>query len=267
MDLALECYPRIEALLRSRRPAVFLDYDGTLTPIVARPELAILDATMRETLRELAALCPVAVVSGRDLENVRDLVAVPELAYSGSHGYAIETADGRRHEHPAGVCALPRLDAAEAALREALHPIEGHLVERKRFSIAVHFRNVRAEEEERVRQLFDRVARDHAGLRRGEGKKVLELLPDADWDKGRAVTWLLDALGLDATGTLPVFVGDDVTDEHAFRALGDSGIGVLVNDTPRASAARYRVRDVGEVRVFLERLAHTLRRDGSAQSR
>jgi trehalose-phosphatase len=266
MDSALECYPRIEALLHGRRPAVFLDYDGTLTPIVARPELAVLDATMRETLRGLAALCPVAVISGRDLGNVRDLVAVPELSYSGSHGYAIRTADGRRHEHPAGVSALPGLDAAEAALREALGPIEGHLVERKRFSVAVHYRNVRADDEERVRSAFEQVAGSHPGLRRGEGKKVMELLPDADWDKGRAVTWLLDALALDGPTALPVFVGDDVTDEHAFRAIADAGIGVLVSDTPRATAARFWLRDVDEVRGFLERLADSLRRDRASRS-
>jgi trehalose-phosphatase len=105
-------------------------------------------------------------------------------------------------------------------------------------------------------------------LHKAHGKKVMELRPRIDWHKGSAVLWLLEALGLDGDDVLPMYVGDDVTDEDAFEALGARGLGILVSERPRPSAATYAVRDPEQVRELLARLVATLdagHTDGNAQ--
>lgn len=251
---ALERMPEIAARLQGCRPAVFLDFDGTLTPIVERPEQALMDTETRALVARLARLCPVAVVSGRDLPDVRARVGL-EVCYAGSHGFDIAGPGGLRHAYPQAVAAEPKLDAAERELRAALAGIAGALVERKRFSIATHYRLVRSADVAAVERAVNAVRGRNPGLRRGRGKKVIELLPDVDWDKGAAVLWLLHALDLDAADVLPIYIGDDLTDERAFRALAKRGVGIVVRDRLRPTLARYRLRDPVEVRGFLATLA------------
>jgi len=257
---ALERLDEIAARLHGRRLALFLDYDGTLTPIVERPEAATLDAKMRASLARIAAHCALAVVSGRDLADVRERVALEGPAYAGSHGFDILVPGGERQALPEAEDAVPALEAAEHALREATGGIDGAQVERKRFSIAVHTRRAREAEAPAIERAVDAALQANAGLRKRHGKKVFELQPDVDWDKGAAVRWLLGALGLDDAGVVPVYIGDDLTDEDAFRAIAGHGIGIVVLDAPRASAAQYALRDPGEVRAFLDSLAGVLER-------
>src|SRR6476620_8888981 len=178
-----------------KRLAVFLDYDGTLAPIVSHPEDAWLPDSMRQTLRSLAARVPVALLSGRDLDDIRGRVLVDGIVYAGSHGFDIAGAGGLRRE--LGAAYLPVLDSAETELREALDEIPGAQLERKHFAVAGHYRNVSQEDAFKVELAVDAVAARHRELRRINGKKVYELLPDIDWNKGKAVLWLLETLGLE----------------------------------------------------------------------
>lgn len=255
---ALERLGEIGDLLVGRRPAVFLDYDGTLTPIVRRPEEALLSAKMRRAVLELANRCPVAVISGRDRRDVQEKVGIGGLAYAGSHGFDIAGPGGEEIEHQAGRDFLPDLDAAEGELRQRLGGVEGAQVERKRFAIAVHYRRVAEEEVPAVEQAVNEVLAAHGNLRKTGGKKIFELRPGIDWDKGKAVAWLLERLGLDRPEVLPVYLGDDETDEDAFRELSGRGLGIVVRDEPRPTAARYALEDPGEVGRFLGRLAQML---------
>ena len=234
------------------RLAVFLDYDGTLTPIVSHPEDAWLSDSMRQTLRSLAARLPVAILSGRDLDDVRGRVHVDGIVYAGSHGFDIAGAGGLRRE--LGAAYLPVLDAAETELREALDEIPGAQLERKHFSVAAHYRNVNEDDAFRVALAVDAVAGRHRELRRIDGKKVYELLPDIDWNKGKAVLWLLEALGLERENVRPIYIGDDNTDEDAFRALKERGVGILVSERSQPTAASYSLRDPPEVERFLHAL-------------
>jgi trehalose-phosphatase len=187
-------------------------------------------------------------------------VDLPELAYAGSHGFDIEgpASDGAPLRYRAAEDAEPLVAAATRALEAELAGVPGAQVEPKRYSVAVHYRRVAPERAAEVEAAVDRELAGRPGLRKTHGKKVFELRPDLDWDKGRAVLWVLRALGLDRPEVAPVYVGDDVTDEDAFRALvgrsGD-GLGVLVAEEPRPTAAHYRLRDPEEVRRFLESFA------------
>ena len=238
------------------RPAVFLDYDGTLTPIVEHPDLAVLSDESRATLEQLAATTTVAVLSGRDADDVIGKVGVPGLYYAGSHGFDIRT--------PSGDAAggdldrfdtfLPELEAAEAELRDALADVPGANIERKRFAIAVHYRQVPEEHHAAVADAVGRTASAYSSLRLAGGKMIFELRPDVQWDKGTALRWMLTEMHLDVPEVLPVYVGDDVTDEDAFRELEHCGLGIVVGREERTTRARYALDDTEEARLFLDEL-------------
>ena len=238
-----------------KRSVFFLDYDGTLTPIVARPELAILSERVREAVRELAEVSTVSIVSGRDRQDVEKLVRVASLFYAGSHGLDIAGPEGSQLEHPEAASARAQVERAGSELEAALHSISGVIIERKKFSVAVHYRLSRGEDLETIKRSVDQVLSRNTGLRAKSGKKVHELLPDVEWDKGRAVLWLLEKLHLQDAATLPFYIGDDTTDEDAFRDLRSAGVGVFVGDPPPQTLARYTLRDPGEVERFLRKSA------------
>jgi trehalose 6-phosphate phosphatase len=260
---ALESMEEIRGLLTGKRPFIALDYDGTLTPIVERPDLAILSDEMRGTVKTLANQCTVAVISGRDLDDVKGLVGIDSLFYAGSHGFDISGPAGRWIDSQQGAEFLPALDRAEKSLRSLEGDVPGVLVERKKFSIAIHYRQVEKSRVQAVEAAVDQVLAEQAGLRKASGKKIFELQPDIDWHKGKALGWLMEALDLYDSDVLPFYIGDDITDEDAFRVLQGCGVGVIVKDdesgeTPKRSAARYALDDCRQVREFLENLSSIL---------
>lgn len=259
---ALEHLAEIIRNIEGNTLAVFLDYDGTLTPIVGRPEAADFPPGMRAAVTRLAGLCLVGVISGRDRGDVASRVGLEELVYAGSHGFDISGPGGRPMECAVGSPFLPALAAAGVELEMHLEGIAGAQLERKKYALAVHFRRVAEEDVERVEAAVAAVAERHRQLRRSGGKKVFELRPDIDWDKGKAVLWLLERLGLDGPGVFPLYIGDDLTDEDAFRALRrrSPGMGIVVRDEVRPTAAHYALEGVGEVELFLRRLTDELTR-------
>ncbi|MGB2696117.1 MAG: trehalose-phosphatase [Dehalococcoidia bacterium] len=248
---AIGSFDEIRRQMAGKCIAVFLDYDGTLTPIVAHPDLAILSDDMRAVVRDLAGRCTVAVVSGRDLQDVRGHVEIDALYYAGSHGFDLAGPDGLSIEHEIGREFLGELDAAEKQLTRQLASIQGAWAERKRYAIAVHYRQVADADVPTIEHEVDAIVDARGSLRKTGGKKVFEVRPRVDWHKGKAVRWLLETLNLGGSGTLPIYIGDDVTDEDAFEALRMDGLGVVVMEEPRPTAARYSLRDTDEVGRFL----------------
>ncbi|HKI49473.1 MAG TPA: trehalose-phosphatase, partial [Desulfobacteria bacterium] len=195
-----------------------------------------------------------AVVSGRDLEDVRDRVGIDDIFYGGSHGFDIAGPEGRLDTYHGGEKYLPELDEAESFLDEKLRKVRGHLLERKKFSLAVHYRKVAGEQACEVEEAVDQASERFSGLRKSSGKKVYELQPDIDWNKGKALFSVLEALGLKGADVLPIYIGDDTTDEDAFGAIQDGGIGIAVMEKPRSTLARYFLKDPKAVQDFLEAL-------------
>ncbi|OBH01499.1 trehalose-phosphatase [Mycobacterium sp. E3247] len=247
--------------LAERRPAVFFDFDGTLSDIVNDPDAAVPVAGATEALRQLAARCPVAVLSGRDLADVTKRVGVPGIWYAGSHGFELTAPDGAHHQNDEAATAVPVLEHAAAQLQERLGSIPGVVVEHKRFGVAVHYRNA-ARDRVGEAAAAVRAAGRRDGLRVTTGREVIELRPDLDWDKGKTLRWVLSHLTEAESGALtPVYLGDDITDEDAFDAVRDGGVPILVrhyDDGDRATAARFALDSPAKAGEFTARLAGRL---------
>jgi trehalose-phosphatase len=257
---ALEELNTIRQAIDGRTVAVFLDYDGTLAPIANHPELAVLDNAMHTTLGRLAHYCKVAIISGRALDDIKTRVDVPELFYSGNHGLEICGPTGSGIKHEIGEEFLPTLEVAHKTLLQKLGDIRGVLIENKRYSLSIHYRHTSPDNVQRIETAINETTDNSPWLSKHQGKLVFEIRPRLDWHKGKAILWLLQRIATEAE-SLPIFIGDDVTDEDAFRALRDSGIGVLVSTEPHATAARYWIRDVEEVRLLLEVITDIVARD------
>ncbi|HET9876061.1 MAG TPA: trehalose-phosphatase [Mycobacterium sp.] len=250
-------------LTATRHPAVFFDFDGTLSDIVDDPDSARLTAGAADALRSLAARCPVAVLSGRDLADVQQRIGLAGIWYAGSHGFELTGPDGTHHQNDAAASALPVLTDAAAGLAAQLDPVAGVVVEHKRFAVAVHYRNAARQNVGDVTAAV-RAAGQRCALRVTTGREVIELRPDIDWDKGKTLRWITDRLSRGETGSLlPIYLGDDITDEDAFDAVRRDGVGIIVrhtDDGDRATAASFALDSPRQVSEFAEQLAQHLDR-------
>jgi trehalose 6-phosphate phosphatase len=249
-------------LTTERQPAVFYDFDGTLSEIVEDPDSARLVDGAADALTSLSAACPVAILSGRDLADVRERIGLPGLWYAGSHGFELTGPDGTHHQNPEAAASIPVLAGAAADLADQLGHIPGVVVEHKRFGVAVHYRNAARDRVGEVAAAV-RTAGQRTALRVTTGREVIELRPNIDWDKGKTLRWVLDYIrdNEGAGPLLPIYLGDDITDEDAFDAVDGDGIAILVrhgDDGDRATAARYALDDPDRVREFTERLARRI---------
>ncbi|MCZ6874063.1 MAG: trehalose-phosphatase [bacterium] len=219
---------------------------------------------MHNILNALAHTLPVAIVSGRDLHDVQQRVNIDQIYYAGSHGFDIAGPKGFHAEQPFAAPFLYDLDRAEADLQHQITSIVGAQVERKRFAIAIHYRRVEPRQVAEVHTAVFTVSRAFPNLRMTGGKKLLELRPSVDWHKGKALFWLIEVMGFDYHKCLPIYIGDDVTDEDAFQAICNVGVGILVSDTLHVqTAARYRLADVNGVASYLALLANLHRQSDS----
>lgn len=241
------------------RMLLALDFDGTLAPIVPVPDQAALLPAAHSALTRLLARPDtlLAVVSGRALDDVRARVGLADVHYAGNHGLEIE-GPGMRRVHEDAEAAVGKLDACARRLRAEFAGDEGVLVEDKRLTLSVHFRLVHdVEREATIRARVEDACGELDGLRLTEGKKVVEIRPDVQWDKGRATSFLVRTLLGENRRAPVIYIGDDRTDEDAFEVLRGRGEGVLVaeNGARRSSAAAAWLRSPEEVVTLLERLA------------
>ncbi len=252
---ALTSFDQLAGPLAGRPAAIFFDFDGTLSPIVEHPEAAALAPGAAEALRSLAARYPVAVLSGRDLADVRERVGISGLWYAGSHGFEMVAPDGEYHRNEVAAQAIPLLERAATELTDRLVPWSGVVVEHKRFAVAVHYRNAVPEAAAAVTTAVHDVG-GRLGLKVTAGRKVVELRPNLNWDKGKTLEWIAGRLA-GGVPLAPIFLGDDLTDEDGFDAVLHDGVGIVVRHTEdgdRATAARFCLDDPEHVVRFARRL-------------
>lgn len=253
---ALDHYSEIKNRLGNKKLALFLDYDGTLTPIVNNPDKAKLSSDMRQIIKSLSEQCTVSVISGRDRADVKEKVNLPEITYAGSHGLDISGPDIK---HIVGEKALPNLDEIEKKIKRKLKSLEGATIERKKLVVAVHYREAKEKEKE-IKNYLHELVDGYDNLKIIFNKMVVEIRPDINWDKGSAIEYLLEKLPLNDAETVPVFLGDDITDEDGFRAVQRKGVGIVVGNHGQKSFARYKLADQEEVKKFLHELKDILNR-------
>ena len=247
--------------LQKELPAIFLDYDGTLTPIVEDPTQAKIDEKTKDALRRLSKHMFVAVISGRGLDDVRKMVGIDELSYAGSHGFEMSGGRGYFDEDNRKQQYLLILKEAEQELEGVASELQGIRVERKPFALAIHYRGAKEREIAEIESRIDRLSERFSQLKKTAGKKIFELRPAVDWDKGKALQAMLGQFHVDRSRITPLYIGDDTTDEDGFRSLGKGGIGILVSDAPRRTSARFILRDPSEVTTFLETLAELVEKE------
>ncbi|CAM0944631.1 unnamed protein product [Alopecurus aequalis] len=264
---ALASFKQIIATAQGKKIAVFLDYDGTLSPIVDDPDKAVMSPVMRAAVRNVAKHFPTAIVSGRSRKKVLEFVKLKELCYAGCHGMDIMTSSANyEHNTEKGKEAnlfqparefMPMIDEVSKSLLEVTSGIEGARIENNKFCMSVHYRNVDEKDWKRVARLVNEVLEGFPRLKVTNGRMVLEIRPVIDWDKGKAVEFLLQSLGLsDSENVIPIYIGDDRTDEDAFKVLRERycGFGILVSQLPKETDAFYSLRDPSEVMEFLNSL-------------
>ncbi|XP_004502617.1 probable trehalose-phosphate phosphatase C [Cicer arietinum] len=273
---ALSSFDRLMKAATGKRIVVFLDYDGTLSPIVNDPDRAFMSDEMRTAVREVATYFPTAIISGRSREKVKDFVKLNNLYYAGSHGMdimapsmPIRSSDGKQLDtildtngnevpfQPAKKF-LPAIQEILRRLENVIKDIEGAKIEDNGFCISVHFRQVHEKDYNVLEEKVKSVLGKNPLFCVTEGKKVMEIRPSIEWNKGNAVEYFLDTLGLSSSNNiLPVYIGDDKTDEDAFKVIQTRGQGypIIVSSIPRETSALYSLHDPSEVLIFLSRLA------------
>jgi trehalose-phosphatase len=252
-------WPDVRTFLEYDCLYLFLDYDGTLTPIVSHPDKAKLSGEVRDLLSALKGAMGVriSIISGRSLEDVQGRVGVEGLTYVGNHGYEAQG--------PGVVFTLPGIEKSRQVFQKiysnlsgALSNTPGVVIENKGLSLSVHYRNVSEKDFSTLEKQFQfhvksELVKGHCLLL--HGKKVWELRPPVEWNKGAMVLWLLDLFREKDQKTSGVFyIGDDKTDEDAFQALKKDGVTIRVADGPRQSAARFHLSSSLEVTDFLKRI-------------
>jgi alpha,alpha-trehalase len=238
----------VERRLDVDRLAVFVDYDGTLAKIASRPEDAELADAQRARLARLHVRVPMAVVTGRGLADIRRCVGLSELCYAANHGFEIA---GPGIEHCVAPELRPIFARVATELVERVGAMEGVIIEKKAYAVAIHYRLAPPGTRERLEAVVDALAAGSQEIRKGLGKKVFELRPSLDWHKGAAVEWLLDRF----ERSQPMYLGDDITDEDALSLVRErDGIAIRVGEPPAwKTAAELSLADVDEVSDFLDR--------------
>ena len=256
---------RIRHLIEKRHLYLFFDYDGTLTPIAQRPQEAELSIEARELLRTLSKTdrCEVAIVSGRAVSHVKKLVGLGNITYVGNHGMEIECPNlNFMPSMPTGY--KNDLKRISEVLHETFAQTDGVIIEDKGYSISLHYRLVKPNIRDSVKARFEKAVSSYVQKKQisvRHGKKVLEVRPSSDWDKGQAVLWLLEkkhASPSNVEQMFPIYIGDDLTDEDAFSAMKGSGLAIVVGYSEH-SEAEYYVNDIAEVVEFLRWILETVK--------
>ena len=246
---------KFKGQLDNKFVALFLDYDGVLSPIVQRPQDAVIAPATKQLLKQLAKSkdINITIISGRPLEQIKNIVGLEGIVYVGNHGLEIE---GPKIKFTARLSAEYKaiLKAIENNLNKHAFSIKGVFVEDKGLSLSFHYRMSDKRYIPLARAVFHTDTALYVirkKIKVTTGKKVLEVRPSLEWDKGRAVLWLLAKQGFAAKKqVLPVYIGDDKTDEDAFKALRNRGLTIFVG-RPGHSHAKYYLKNTDDALEFL----------------
>lgn len=258
MNSLLESWKDIRKDSGEREIILFLDYDGTLTPIAKTPDRAVLSQENKELLERLAGMPrhQVVIVSGRRLSDVKEMVGIENIIYIGNHGWEV-AGSSMQFENLIPLEFYSTMQSIKNELDKHLSEIPGAFVEDKGITMSVHYRLAR-DKGFLVRRIVERICLPYkrkGSIKFLEGKKVYEIRPPVDWDKGKAVQWIIKRQEIlkGNVHVLPIYIGDDSTDEDAFKVLKNKGITVLVGKS-KFSSADYTLTGPHQVTEFLKNM-------------
>lgn len=238
----------IKAKLENQKVFLFLDYDGTLAPIADSPDKAFISDDMRSLIARLKEHIPIAIISGRSLQDIKERVGIEDIIYAGNHGAEIWNG-GKTVVSQESSVNTDLLKEFLDRLKKALSAFQGVLIEDKGLTGSVHFRQVKVKYLWELFGKFREIAKDYEStFRITFGKKVFEIRPLNAWDKGDAVSWIIQNISKES---IPVYIGDDTTDEDAFRVIKGNGISISIDGSPESD---YYLRRQEGVKEFLEQL-------------
>lgn len=252
-------WDKLKKILKDKFIYLFLDYDGTLTPISRSPDKAPISKRAKELLSRLSKSprCKLAIVSGRTLKDIKSIVGEEEIIYVGNHGLEIEGPKFKfRSIVPAGFKEL--LQKIKHDLNKRLISIKGVFSEDKGYTLSLHYRLVPKKDIPLVKTAFREaviIPLVRNKIKINSGKKIFEIKPPIRWDKGKSVLWLLarQQFALKGKAAFPIYIGDDITDEDAFGALKERGLTVFVGK-PKKTKARYYLKGPREVIELLVKI-------------
>jgi trehalose 6-phosphate phosphatase len=245
----------------SRHVLLLSDFDGTIAVGAGRPEDTELSNDIRQKFQALAGKPQITagVISGRSLAELKSLVAIKDIYYSGNHGLEIES-PGLNYVYPHAEASRSMMKKLGAQLEEALKDIHGVIIQEKGFSISVHYRMARPEDEDAITGAVKRITAPQSA--KGEisvypMKKIWEIRSPVDWHKGSAIEFIGCKIKaeLKISRLMTIYLGDDTTDEDAFKALSrPDGWSIFIGGNTKVSSAVYYLNSVAEVEQLLDRL-------------
>jgi trehalose-phosphatase len=238
---------------------LFLDFDGTLSPLVDVPSEAQVLKGLADIIQRCAENLRVCIITGRDTPIIREKLPLSNVVYIACHGFEITSFPNFSYQVEEAKASLPLLEEAHTKFSEIFKDIKGLVLERKTFGLALHYRMIDSPQEvDKMRQQVSEYVAQVQGLKIHEGEEVIELLPQVHWDKGMAMLKLYEVFGIQQKDLPPLYLGDGQTDEHAFREMENWGIPVLTSVEQRPTKARYHLQGPEEVKKFLEKLLQRL---------
>ncbi len=239
-------------LLSAPEVELFLDYDGTITPIRLTPAEAVLSPDTIQIMRELINLpkVRVTIVTGRSMKDIRSILPFENIRIVANHGFHMYL-DGEEWIHPDAELSVLNMQQTKEELQHLLEPYKGIFVEDKKYTLSIHYRNALVRDIPEITKITQKTALSfNEKFIITEGKEVMEIRPPVNWGKGHAVSKILKAHKYPAL-SLKVYIGDDMTDEDAFQVLKSTGITIHVGKT-NETMAQYYVSDVDEVLQILK---------------
>jgi len=244
----------IKSRIKDKDVFLFFDLDGTLAPIRKKPSDVKLSESVRDLLKKAKKIkgISLAIISGRDIKSLKKIVGINGIIYSGNHGMELEK-NGRRKVLSNNRTFVKALAEIRKVLKKYLKIYNGIIIEDKVLTLSVHYRMADQKTVKEIRKTFDAVISPYISGKNiavFNGKKVWEIRPANTYNKGKIVKILL---GKDKK-TTPIYFGDDVTDEDAFKAIKRKGIGVKVGKCTCKSFADFYTKNIRDVRKALKKI-------------
>ena len=236
-----------------QKPLVlFLDFDGTLAPIAPHPDQAFLDPSTQRLVHSISKKIPVVLISGRAQADLKKRVGLSGVTYVGNHGFEISNRNFQfRMKNETQWRKF--LKNIRCQLEQSLDNLPGVWIENKKVTLSIHYRLARREIRNKASLLLQsqvKNLKDEGKIRLSSGKAVWEIRPPIDWNKGKAVLWVLKQPGFKRKW--PLYIGDDQTDQDAMRLIRNKGVGIAVGPPEEKGAAHYTLDNPREVHLLLK---------------